>query len=454
MGNTRSRGGQTSRSQFLPEEQTEIDGLFDALSSDGSSPRVPRSFSLRALKNHIGEALPAEMVVRLYDGMRRVDLTGKAKGPSECVSQEQFTVSMSHLLKGNSEEKSLMILKMISAADGPVKAREVQKFTEDLLDSVVHVLNHRQALRGWWRKEAPGPAPRVKELATQLLSELKLQGAERLLGPQWLACDCDQGVIEDWVFRAPYVAMFLSLVIHQGFLVLRSSLDLAALLPERQADPEREFESTLDVLSVIHIHSHLPREQRGRWSLLFSSELHGHSFSQLCGHIAQQGPCVTVLEDHDGHVFGGFASCSWEVKPQFQGDNRCFLFSIAPRMAVYTHTGYNDHYMYLNHGQQTIPNGLGMGGQHDYFGLWVDADFGKGHSRAKPTCTTYNSPQLSAREHFNFHKMEVWAVGTAKGVQLGESKRSILDTDPEARAMLEISGRPCLSSGFRDTSED
>lgn len=27
-------------------------------------------------------------------------------------------------------------------------------------------------------------------------------------------------------------------------------------------------------------------------------------------------------------------------------------------MAVYTSTGYNDHYMYLNQGQQTIPNGL------------------------------------------------------------------------------------------------
>lgn len=67
------------------------------------------------------------MVTRLYDGMRRVDLTGKAKGPSESVSQEQFTVSMSHLLKGNSEEKSLVILKMISVTEGPVKAREVQK---------------------------------------------------------------------------------------------------------------------------------------------------------------------------------------------------------------------------------------------------------------------------------------------------------------------------------------
>ena len=53
----------------------------------------------------------------------------------------------------------------------------------------------------------------------------------------------------------------------------------------------------------------------------------------------------------------------------------------------------------------------GMGGQHNYFGLWVDVDFGKGHSKAKPTCTTYSSPQLSAQEDFRFEKMEVWAVG-------------------------------------------
>lgn len=55
----------------------------------------------------------------------------------------------------------------------------------------------------------------------------------------------------------------------------------------------------------------------------------------------------------------------------------------------------------------------GMGGQHYYFGLWIDVDFGKGHSKAKPTCTTYNSPQLSAQEDFRFVKMEVWAVGDA-----------------------------------------
>ncbi|XP_030675305.1 MTOR-associated protein MEAK7 isoform X1 [Nomascus leucogenys] len=419
MGNSRSRVGQSFCSQFLPEEQAEIDRLFDALSSDKNSPNVSsKSFSLKALQNHVGEALPPEMVTRLYGGMRRVDLTGKAKGPSENVSQEQFTASMSHLLKGNSEEKSVMIMKMISATEGPVKAREVQKFTEDLVGSVVHVLSHRQELRGWTGKEAPGPAPRVQVLAAQLLSEMKLQDGKRLLGPQWLDCDCDRAAIEDWVFRVPPVAVFLSVVLCKGFLVLCSSLDLTILVPERQVDQGRGFESILDVLSVMYINAQLPREQRHRWRLLFSSELHGHSFSQLCGHITHRGPCVAVLEDHDKHVFGGFASCSWEVKPQFQGDNRCFLFSICPSMAVYTHTGYNDHYMYLNHGQQTIPNGLGMGGQHSYFGLWVDVDFGKGHSRAKPTCTTYNSPQLSAQENFQFDKMEVWAVGDPSEEQL------------------------------------
>lgn len=59
----------------------------------------------------------------------------------------------------------------------------------------------------------------------------------------------------------------------------------------------------------------------------------------------------------------------------------------------------------------------GMGGQHNYFGLWVDVDFGKGHSKAKPKCTTYHSPQLSAQEDFRFEKMEVWAVGEAPGSQ-------------------------------------
>ncbi|XP_006860349.1 PREDICTED: TLD domain-containing protein 1 [Chrysochloris asiatica] len=454
MGNRQSHAGQAFHSQFLPQEQAEIDQLFHALSSDRSSAHTSaRTFSLQALKDHVGEALPTAMVTRLHDGMRRVDLTGSAKGPSESVSQVQFTMAMSHLLKGSSGEKSLLILKMISAQEGSVKVREIQKFTEDLVTAVVHVLGHRQLLRGWKQKEAPGAPCRTQAMTAQLLSEMRLPDGRRFQGPEQLDYDCDRATVEDWVFRVPHVATFLGVVVHQGLLVLSASLSLATLIPERHVEQGQEFASVLDVLSVIFVNAHVPREQQHRWRLLFSSQLHGHSFSQLCGRITHRGPCVALLQDQDGHVFGGFASCSWEVKPQFQGDNRCFLFSVSPRMAVYTCTGYNQHFMYLNHGQQTIPNGLGMGGQHNYFGLWIDVDFGRGHSRAKPTCTTYNSPQLSAKEDFLFHRLEVWAVGDFQS-QPANSDRSILDSDPEAKALLEISGRSLHSQGLREAPEE
>lgn len=120
------------------------------------------------------------------------------------------------------------------------------------------------------------------------------------------------------MFRVHLVATFLSVVIYRGF-GLHWPLDLSTLVPERQVDQGQEFESVLDLLSVIYVNSHLPRELQHCWHLLFSSELHGHSFAQLCGRIPYQGPSLLLLEDLDGHVFGGFASCSWEIKPQFQG---------------------------------------------------------------------------------------------------------------------------------------
>ncbi|XP_042527404.1 MTOR-associated protein MEAK7 isoform X1 [Dipodomys spectabilis] len=452
MGNNKSLSGPKLHSRFLPEEQAELDRLFAALSpGTGSTGASSRSFSLQALKSYVGEALPPEMVTRLFDGMRRVDLAGKARGPSESVSREQFMAAMSYLLKGNAEEKSLVILKMITATEGPVRAGEVQKFTEGLVGAVEHVLVHRQELRGWTRRRFQGPLAGVGVLAAQLLSELKLQGGQKFPEPQWLDCDCDRAVIEDWVFRAPLVGVFLSVVIHRGFLLLSPSLQPAPLLPERHVGPGGEVESLLDVLSAVYLGAQLRGEQRQRWRLLFSSRLHGQSFAQLCGRITHQGPCLALLQDRDGHVFGGFASCSWEVKPQFQGDSKCFLFSIAPRMAVYTHTGYNDHFMYLNHGQQTMPNGLGMGGQHGYFGLWIDSDFGKGHSKARPACTTYGSPQLSAKEDFLFEAMEVWAVEEPSELQ--RVKKSVLDVDPEARILLEASGRTRHSEGLLEAPD-
>ena len=56
----------------------------------------------------------------------------------------------------------------------------------------------------------------------------------------------------------------------------------------------------------------------------------------------------------------------------------------------------------------------GMGGQFEYFGLWLDSEYGHGHSKAEPTCTTFNSVQLSAKPHFGINTVEVWGVGPDK----------------------------------------
>lgn len=42
----------------------------------------------------------------------------------------------------------------------------------------------------------------------------------------------------------------------------------------------------------------------------------------------------------------------------FLGDHNCFVFTLKPFMAVYHPTGINNHFMYLNVGMKTIPNGL------------------------------------------------------------------------------------------------
>ena len=51
-----------------------------------------------------------------------------------------------------------------------------------------------------------------------------------------------------------------------------------------------------------------------------------------------------------------------------------------------------------------------MGGQFDYFGLWIDDTFNTGHSKAAPKSTTYNSPQLSAAPEFEVDTIEVWGI--------------------------------------------
>ncbi|WAR12882.1 MEAK7-like protein, partial [Mya arenaria] len=200
----------------------------------------------------------------------------------------------------------------------------------------------------------------------------------------------------------------------------------------------------LDIVSISYLNHHIPRQHQATWRLLYSNSIHGDSFSQLTRFMVGKGPTVMIVKDKDGHVFGGYVSESWEIRPNFYGDSTCFLFTLKPRLGVYMATGYNENF--------------GFGGQLNYFGMWIDYSFNSGHSKAKPKCTTYGSPQLSGSPEFVVDHLEVWAVGPEKkkndSDDEDDAKTSILDKDSGAKAILELAGRKHHSEGLRELRED
>lgn len=209
-----------------------------------------------------------------------------------------------------------------------------------------------------------------------------------------------------------------------------------------------DYPTFIDISQIIFINSQLPKEYQSKWRFLFSSQIHGESFSTFIGRIMDQGATVIIIEDTNGYIFGGFATDSWALSPNFVGNDNSFLFTLRQRMRCFPATTYNDHYQYLNLHQQTMPNGLGMGGQFNYWGLWLDSEYGNGE--CSESCTTYkNYIQLAATKSFKIRNVEVWGVGD-KPVKEDEDEGmsgSCIDREYEAKAMLKIAGREMHSEG-------
>ncbi|XP_045894056.1 MTOR-associated protein MEAK7 isoform X2 [Micropterus dolomieu] len=406
----------------------------------------------------MGSLAPDSMVRRVYRCMCQIDpgpaapaVSGKTRTSAVSgVGREQLVIFLADTLRGTAEERAPLAMAMsqngVEEAAAVVTCEQVAEFLQDLISAVVQILLSRGRLQGWKPERMGDCSLGVKLLAEQMCSELKPsdQGG------------CDVACLEDWIFRVSQVSLYLEMLVAEGLNVSLSGRWASTLLPPCRETPWKELRCLLDLPTLMFLTPQLPDSYSAPWRLVFSTRLHGESFTRMVAGLTKRGPTLLLIKDTKGHVFGGFASHAWEVKPQFQGDSRCFLFTVFPRLRVYTATGYNQHFMYLNQNQQTMPNGLGMGGQHGYFGLWLDSDFGRGHSRARPKCTTYGSPQLSGEEDFTLDSMEVWAVGKPpepEGEE-GEAKKSILDVDPEIQAMMEMAGKTMHSQGFREPEED
>ena len=272
--------------------------------------------------------------------------------------------------------------------------------------------------------------------------------------------------IEEWLTKTSMLIWILDVVFRNVFSLQEESSRMEVLhssihIPVITKSKTLPVSTILDKNALIYINNYnLPKHLTSEWRLLFCNSLFGDSFSQLVGHIVNKGPSLIVVKDKDGFIFGGFASQGWELNPKFYGSDDSFLFTIAPQYGAFTATGYNDNYMYINQGQETLPNGLGMGGQFNYFGFWIDHSFNHGHSKAQPRCTTYGSPQLSKSPDFNVEIVEVWALGPESKSQDSDDdedsekkKKSVLQ-DTESKAMLEILGKQQHSEGFKERDED
>ena len=91
------------------------------------------------------------------------------------------------------------------------------------------------------------------------------------------------------------------------------------LIPQNTHTPSSSS-SLLSAAGLLMINSFLPAEVKGQLYPLFLSEQDGQSFSTLCKALVGSGPCLLVVRDSGGHVFGGFAAVSWQFGPQFTGE--------------------------------------------------------------------------------------------------------------------------------------
>lgn len=99
-----------------------------------------------------------------------------------------------------------------------------------------------------------------------------------------------------------------------------------------------------------------------------------------------------------------------------------------------------------------MPNGLLMGGQLNYPGLWLDCEYGTGKSSL--SCTTFqNYVQLSGKENFKIKHCEVWGVGPVPEVEERGDSTSVLDQDPTSKVLLQMSGRKMYSEDVKEMKE-
>ncbi|GLH05942.1 Uncharacterized protein GBIM_11483 [Gryllus bimaculatus] len=426
MGANSSKKATGRHPGLSDEEHRQLQKIFQVASKDSSHCT---EMNIQELWNGINDRLLALLLNYYFKSKKAVDF-------------ENFIKPYVNVVHGTVDEK-IEILTSFWETEGGIQTKDIIEYVYGVVHSFLQNLLNDETYESWKSAGCNSSDDRIRMFSNFLCHDLPLSpliSSEQLT--VWVSSLSSLHAMEKAVFRNIYGTSTPDILCE-----INMPLCLGIT-------PGTIFPSLLESSDILFLNSRLPKEMRCEWRFLFSTKIHGESFSKLLGNICNQGASLIIVKDKLGHVFGGFAPDSWNVGPSFLGNATSFLFKLEPSLNIYHPTCYNDHYQYLNIQQQTMPNGLGMGGQFEYFGLWLDAEFGTGHS--SESCTTYRGYQmLSGEKNFQIDHVEVWAVGKPPVVE-DEEQRSVLD-DPknwETKAMLEFAGRPQHSEGLREPVED
>uniref|UniRef100_A0A6V7JNV9 MTOR-associated protein MEAK7 n=1 Tax=Bracon brevicornis TaxID=1563983 RepID=A0A6V7JNV9_9HYME len=443
MGHGSSRSA--SSNILSADELTLVENLFRSMSR--SSGSIKREDIFKHWSTHLDEVL-LQFVVRFlcYEPGKKVS----------AVNGENFGKLYVYAVRGSAEERASLVVQGCSDEE-----QKCEISTSTFLQYIQATINSYLRLQkncnnshysSWSSIGCTLHTKRIEIRSKTLCEDLIKQGDNLTI---------DQ--IENWFGQSATFQTIQSHVFQCLFLISQkksdkvntiSRLNDLNLLPIcKGLENIPHFPSILGLGDVLFLNLSLPHELRNEWRFLFSSQVHGESFSTMLGRISMQGSTIIIIQDSDDHVFGGFAPENWSLSPNFVGNQTCFLFKLDPQILTFPSSGYNNHYQYLNLHQQTMPNGLLMGGQLNYPGLWLDCDYGSGKSCI--SCTTFlNYVQLSGKENFKIKHLEVWGVGCLPEQEDGiRDDKSILDQDPTSQVMLELAGRKMHSDGLRDKKE-
>ncbi|XP_014294785.1 MTOR-associated protein MEAK7 [Halyomorpha halys] len=339
-----------------------------------------------------------------------------------------------HLVEGSTRERAELLVALLGI-ENSIPPRSFQIYVSYLMESYMMILQkeHPETFSIWVTADL------TEKSDIAVVSKFLINDIEYVEGR------IESSELEKWLLRCGFYEGIFTSVMNYAFNM--EVEQLSPVLPKLD-----KMSSLLRVPTALALSYLTNTSGREDWRLLYSSSSDASSWNIIHRKINEQGPTVILIQDAAGPLFGGYASQSWKISPNFYGDERSFLFRLRPEMSVCYPTSYNKNFQYMNDGTATLPNGLGMGGQLNYFGFFLSSDYGVGS--VSKTCTTFgNYIPLASQYDFRFTRLEIWGIGDPEDKTASAKAKQdklVMERDPAAQALLEMMGKAGHSKNLPD----